>query len=105
MAQFIVSYDLRNSGRDYRTLYGRLAQWKPIPILESVWLVDWDTDSESLRNDLANYADPKDAIFVARLTGEAAWQGGLLSSDREVRRLIGSKTQSRNPKDPGAAKS
>ncbi|GAA0613245.1 CRISPR-associated protein Cas2 [Paenochrobactrum glaciei] len=85
MASFIVSYDLRKHGRDYQALYSRLEEWKAIRILESVWLIKWNTTASKIRDDLKEKIDSNDALFVAKLTGEAAWQGKLLSSNDAVK--------------------
>lgn len=75
MAAFIASYDLRQPGRDYSKLYSRLADWKALRILESVYLIaSSQATSEVIRDDLAAYLDANDGLFVGRLTGEAAWR-------------------------------
>lgn len=88
MAAFIVSYDLRKQGRDYQTLYDRLKQWKAVSILESVWLIRWDATSSQIRDDLKKYIDANDALFVAKLTGQAAWTDDLLSPSSTVKSLL-----------------
>jgi len=75
MAVFVVSYDLRKPGRDYQPLWGRLAAWRAVRGLQSLWFINWDTNSTAIRDDLAKYVDPNDALFVGRLSGEAAWMG------------------------------
>ena len=75
MAAFFVSYDLRKPTRDYSNLYTRLAAWKALAVLESVWIItSTDATSVSIRDDLAQYVDSNDGLLVARLTGEAAWR-------------------------------
>lgn len=72
MAQFVVSYDLRKR-RDYQSLYDRLAEWKALAVLESVYVINWDTDAGTIRDDLLKYMDKDDGLLVARLSGQAAW--------------------------------
>ncbi|GGF15851.1 hypothetical protein GCM10011321_04650 [Youhaiella tibetensis] len=75
MAVYIVSYDLRAPGRDYSTLYARLGQWKAVRGLESVWFINWDTTPVKIRDDLRQYVDANDLLFVAELKGPSAWSG------------------------------
>lgn len=83
MACYVVSYDLRNPQRDYDRLYARLSAWGALQVLESVHLIASDQSSSSdLRDDLARYIDANDGLFVARLTGEAAWRS--LNSDTQA---------------------
>lgn len=88
MAAFIVSYDLRKEGRNYQALYDRLEQWGAIRILESVWLIRWETESSGIRDDLKKHIDSNDALFVAKLNGQAAWAGDLLSSSAAMKSQI-----------------
>lgn len=74
MAVFIVSYDLRQPGRDYQPLYDRLAEWKAISGLESVWFINWDTTAETIRDDLLTKMDKNDGLFVGKLSGQTAWK-------------------------------
>lgn len=75
MAAYLVTYDLRNPQRDYSKLYTRLNAWRALQVLESVHVINSDSStSASLRADLAGYVDSNDGLFVAKLTGEAAWQ-------------------------------
>lgn len=85
MASFIVTYDLRKQGRNYQALYDRLKEWKAVSLLESVFLIKWDTNSTAIRDDLKAHIDGNDALFVAKLTGEAAWSGKLLADNNAVK--------------------
>lgn len=88
MPSFVITYDLRKRGRDYEKLYDRLRDWKAISVLESVWIISWDSESTIIRDDLKQYIDDNDALFVAKLTGQAAWAGKLLSSDQSVKNSL-----------------
>lgn len=66
MAVFVVSYDLRGDEKDYQSLYERLAEWRAVRVLESFWLIDWDTTATALRDDLAQFVDGDDGLFVIR---------------------------------------
>ncbi|QOF71855.1 SinR family protein [Aminobacter sp. SR38] len=73
MAVFVVTYDLRQPGRNYQPLYDRLAAWKALHCLDSVWIIKWDTNSQTIRDDLLNHMDSNDGLLVAQLSGQAAW--------------------------------
>lgn len=73
MAVFIVSYDLRQPGRDYQPLYNRLNEWRAVSGLESVWFINANTTAENLRDDLLKKMDQNDGLFVGVLRGESAW--------------------------------
>lgn len=73
MAVFVVSYDLMAPGKDYSLLYTRLAAWRAIHAINSVWFIDANTTAGALRDDLKGYVDGNDRLLVATLTGESAW--------------------------------
>jgi hypothetical protein len=73
MTVYVVSYDLRQPGRNYQPLWDRLAAWKAIRILESLWVIDTESKAAVIRDDLKSYIDSNDGLFVAGLTGETAW--------------------------------
>lgn len=72
--RFVVSYDLRKPGQNYEPLWKRLAEWKAVRVLESVWIIRWDSTAEKIRDDLGKYIDANDGLLVAALTGESAWR-------------------------------
>lgn len=74
MAKYEVSYDLRKPGRNYDSLYSRLADWKAARALQSVWIIETDNSAVAIRDDLAKHIDANDGLLVTGLTGEAAWQ-------------------------------
>jgi hypothetical protein len=82
MAKQEVSYDLRKPGRNYEALYTRLADWKAVRVLQSVWIIETASTSESIRDDLAKYIDANDGLLVTGLTGEAAWKNLEGTSDQ-----------------------
>ena len=62
---FLISYDLRQPGRDYADLHKAIksfATWaKP---LESVWLVDTYLSAKDIYARLSPYLDQNDLIFI-----------------------------------------
>jgi hypothetical protein len=80
MPAYLVTYDLRQPGRDYASLWSALAGMGAHRVLLSVWVVQTGLEAEQIRNTLQRQMDPNDAIIVARLEGEAAW-GNAMDSD------------------------
>jgi len=74
MKCYSISYDLRNPGRDYSTLISTLDQWGAVKPLRSDWLLRSDATAVQIRDALASLVDANDGVFVATLTGEAAWR-------------------------------
>ena len=58
MSSFVISYDLV-ADKDYSKLY------------------ESSSSSSEIRDNLKSYVDADDKLFVARLTGEAAWRNVL----------------------------
>ena len=72
----IVSYDLRNSGKNYDALYDKIKSYGAwAHILESTWFISTPDSCAAVRDDLNSVLDSDDGVFVAALTGEAAWRG------------------------------
>jgi hypothetical protein len=68
MAKILISYDLRIPGRNYQPLYGRLAEWSAIRVLESVWVANVNANVAEVRNDLQRFIDGNDGLLVVALT-------------------------------------
>lgn len=78
MSSYIITYDLRQTGRNYAGLYesikGISGTWAHIT--ESSWLVVADNlSSVAIRDSLGKALDNNYKLFVAKLSGEAAWRG------------------------------
>ena len=83
MDRFIVSYDLRAPGRNYDALYVSLKSFPAwAQISESTWAIHSESNSEGIREHLKRNIDSNDRLFVARLTGEAAWTSAISSNDK-----------------------
>lgn len=75
MNSYIISYDLMTPGKDYSYLISAIKEYGTYAhILESVWVVKSSNNSSSIRDNLSQHMDSNDKLFVARLTGEAAWK-------------------------------
>ena len=88
MTSKIVSYDLCSPGRNYNELYEAIRkypQWAHIT--GSTWFVKSDSSCVEVRANLSKYMDNNDRIFVAELTGNAAWENVICDNDYLKRNL------------------
>lgn len=81
MKSYIISYDLI-SKKDYQKLIDEIKSYQDAAhVHESVWIVKYvpqgSTGSIEIRDDLIKFIDSDDRIFVAELTGSAAWKGDI----------------------------
>lgn len=72
MKNFFVDYDLRGE-RDYQSLYDELNRLKGIRVLESLWSLKLNdnTDCESLRDHLLQFMDNDDGLIVSEVRAYA----------------------------------
>lgn len=78
----IITYDLRKEGRNYDDLYAYLksfAGWAKIT--ESTWFVSSAKTCVRIRDEILTIVDSNDRVFVAELTGTAAWHEVICNSD------------------------
>lgn len=73
MAVFMLSYDLRQPGRNYQALHNELKRLDSVRILESVWLLDVPQTASQLRDAVASYLDRNDGVLVVEITSSAMW--------------------------------
>ena len=72
----IVTYDLRAPGKNYNCLYEKIKSYTAwAHIQESVWYISTPDSCVSVRDHLKTEIDSNDSLFVAELTGSAAWTG------------------------------
>jgi hypothetical protein len=82
MTAFVVCYDLRAPGRNYQTLYDRLRQYPQWgKVTESTWVVVTTWTAVQIRDDLRQYVDDNDRIFVVKSAGEAAWVNSVCETE------------------------
>lgn len=80
MDSFIVSYDLNNSGKNYDDLIKKIKTYsKWANVNKSVWFLKSDKSCADIADDLLTTMDSDDSIFVAKLTGAAAWSNVICS--------------------------
>jgi len=88
MDKYIISYDLIGPNRDYNAVIKRIETYPAsVTVLESVWIVMTDKTAPEIRNDISTVLDGNDRIFVAKLTGHAAWNNNLEYS-KEIKEII-----------------
>lgn len=78
----IVTYDLCAPGRNYDRLYEYLKSF-PIwaHITESTWFISSGKNCNVIANEMTSFLDDNDRVFVACLSGYAAWSNVLCESD------------------------
>lgn len=82
MQSMIVCYDLRKPGADYSALYEKLKSYTHwAKITESTCFIKTGRSCSEVRDDLLTVMDSNDRIFVAKLTGEAAWRNTIGKSE------------------------
>lgn len=76
MAAYIITYDLNSPGQDYRGLHAAIKKYKTHwRFVDSNWIIETSDSAVQIRNKLAPHLDSNDKLFVAKLSGEAAWRG------------------------------
>lgn len=76
MVAQLITYDLRQPGRDYTSLFTEiqsLGNWWHC--LESVWIVKTNLSSAQVRDRLARCLDSNDKLLVVKLAGDWATRG------------------------------
>ena len=82
MTSMIIKYDLRAPGRNYDELHKALRAYSAwARITESTWFVRTNESCAQVRDKLLTHMDGNDRIFVAELTGVAAWRNVLCDSE------------------------
>jgi len=74
MTTYLISYDLAEPGRDYAALEKAIQKYGAYCHLQkSVWLIVSEADAAAIRDNLRQYLDENDKIFVAKTSAPAAW--------------------------------
>ncbi len=70
----LITYDLCTPGKDYSGLISAIKSY-PLwcKVTESCWIISTPKTCVQVRDHLNLYIDVNDRLFVASLTGEAAW--------------------------------
>lgn len=72
---YIITYDLDAPGQNYGKLIEKIKTYHWAKLTESCWCITSSKTSTEIRDDLKSVLDKNDKLFVAKLTGEAAWYG------------------------------
>lgn len=74
MSSKIITYDLCAPGRNYDSLISFIKTY-PIwaRVTESTWIISTEDTCVTIRDNLRKHIDSNDRLFVAELTGVAAW--------------------------------
>ncbi|MCT4451993.1 SinR family protein [Lactiplantibacillus plantarum] len=73
---YLISHDLDGSNEHYEELTNAiksLGGWANLT--KSCWCVTSDLSAKDIRNHLVKIVNRNDKLFVAKLSGEAAWHG------------------------------
>jgi len=74
MAIILVTYDLKQPGRNYTPVHNYLRQFTYCKGLESVYLLDTAVSTATIRDSLRSVIDENDVVFVVRITQDwASW--------------------------------
>lgn len=75
MSTFLITYDLRQPGRNYDDLYDRLRAYGTwAHPLESVWLITTNQNAVQIRDYLTEVIDQNDRLLVVAATRPGAWR-------------------------------
>lgn len=81
MASYIVTYDLCGKEKDYTSLINKIKGYTSwAHVTESAWFIKTSESATSIRDNLKKCMDVDDRLFVAELTGTAAWSNVLCKS-------------------------
>ena len=72
MSVILVTYDLKQPGRNYAPVHDYLKKHTYCKGLESVWLLDTYKNPATIRDELKPLVDKNDKIFVVKLTRDWA---------------------------------
>ena len=71
----LITYDLCTPGKDYPNLIAAIKKYPNVyKVTESCWLTSSGDSCTIIRNNLWQFMDSNDKIFVATLTGETSGQ-------------------------------
>ena len=82
MTCYIISYDLCAPGRNYEQLYAAIRSYeKWAHINESMWAVVTNNSAVAIRDNLTQFLDANDRLFVIKSGIEAAWRNSLCKNE------------------------
>lgn len=79
--KYMISYDLRASGRNYKSLYDELDKFSAKRVLEFQWVFNRiNTKASGLREYFRRFIDSNDGLMITSLDS-SDWAGLNLSFD------------------------
>lgn len=82
MICYLISYDLRSPGRNYDSLYKAIKAYGTwAHITESFWAVKTSDTAVEVRDNLRNYIDANDRLFIIKSGVEAAWINAICRNE------------------------
>lgn len=73
---YIVSYDLKPPTQRYVELRNKIKEYPSWAVLgESVFLIETNLTAAEVRDELGEFIDGNDRIFVGKISAPAAWKG------------------------------
>ncbi len=76
MPTYIITYDLNYRGQNYDCIHEKLNSYPQCWHMQgSAWIISTGLSASAIRDDLKKCLDENDELFIARLSGEAAWFG------------------------------
>ena len=72
MASYIISYDFCKPEQDYENLIKAIKNYSWCKINKSDWVIVATDDASTIRDNLCQYIDENDRLFVGKLSGAAA---------------------------------
>lgn len=82
MKSLIVEYDFCQPGDNYDSLIEAIKEYPMwAHITKSTWFIKTSNSCETVRDHLKSKMDSNDRLFVAELSGTAAWMNVLCGSE------------------------
>lgn len=82
MNKYLVTYDLNSPGKNYSSLISKIKTYTNAKVCESAWIIRGNSTEVQIRDSLVQEIDQNDNLFVAKLTGAAAWFNCIDSTEK-----------------------
>ncbi len=67
MTNFIITYDLNQSGQNYTDLINKIKTFSNVHAMQSVWFIKSNQGASDIFNQLKVYIDDNDYLFVSEV--------------------------------------
>ncbi|MDP3583401.1 MAG: hypothetical protein Q8S39_15795, partial [Ignavibacteria bacterium] len=89
MKCYIIIYDLRNPGRDYKSLYEAIKSFGTWgKITESTWAIVSTLSSFQIYEFLSKHIDNNDRLFIIKSGKDATWLNAIADNEWLKKHLI-----------------